>query len=352
MLAESLRVSARVRARLSCPYTRRNWHASTFVAGWVDAFIYSHLFIAFGVALSYWVDYAMTAAIRASSLGTPPPMQWQMPIGLRLVPGAMVGLGVLLVKESPRWLAQMGRQEEAYATLLCAAQQCTGNISLAYFAPQIFVVIGAGNKSIFVTGVYGIVKIIGVVFPVTCLVERVRRKKPFIAGAFAMGNFMLATGIPVAIHPPTNAGRIDAYGAAAIAMVYLEAFSFNWSLGSFVWLHMGEIFPPKIREVGNAVGCSSQWLLNFAFSQITPYAIANIGWRAFLMLAVLNYAIAMHAFLAERETRGKSLEEMETVFAVVGGSRDRAGHSGHYRMTGRVSLATMTGTFMAPERVK
>ena len=146
----------------------------------------------------------------------------------------------------------------------------------------------------------------------------------FMAGAFAMGSFMLGIGIPVAIHPPTNADKIDAYGAAAITMVYLEAFSFNWSWGLLVWLYIGEIFPPKIREVGNAVGSSSQWLFNFALSQITPYAIAAIGGRIFLMYAILNYAIMVYAFFAVHETRGKSLEEMETVFGTIDELAERA----------------------------
>ncbi|KAF2476800.1 MFS quinate transporter [Lindgomyces ingoldianus] len=329
------------------------------------------LFITLGVALSYWTDYAVTAGIRPSSLGPPPSKQWQIPIGLQLVPGAILGLGMLFVKESPRWLAQRGHREAAYAALLwirgvtsmdedcqlefqqilhgmdvefrasggstwkelClpsnrwrvflafslqAAQQCTGNTSLAYYAPQIFVTIGAGNQSIFVTGVYGMFKIAGVVIFITFLVERIGRRTPFMAGAFAMGSFMLGIGILVAMHPPMNADEIDTYGAAAIGMVYLEAFSFNWSWGPLVWLYIGEIFPLKIREVGNVVGGSSQWLFNFAFSQLTPHAIATIGGKTFLLYAFLSFAIVVYAFFVVRETRGKSLEEMETVFGTVG----------------------------------
>ena len=52
-------------------------------------------------------------------------------------------------------------------------------------------------------------------------------------------------------------------------------------------------------------------------SQITPYAIDNIGWRTFLMFAVFNYAIIFYSFFVLRETAGKSLEEMEIVFGNV-----------------------------------
>ena len=283
------------------------------------------LFFATGVTVSYWVDYAVSVGISSKNSA-----QWQVPIGLQLVPGAMVGLGMLFVKESTRWLAKKGRNEEALASLtwvrggvataevheefaeilagveaeiatsegltwkelllpsnryrmiiaitiqLCA--QFTGNTSLAYYAPQIFATIGAGNKTLFITGFFGIVKMAGVLVFQIFLVERIGRKKPFMGGAFAMGCFMLIIAIIVAKHPPkANATGITSSGAAGIAMVYLEAFSYNMSWGPLPWLYIGEIFPSRIREIGIAAGAASQWLWNFVMSQITPHAIANIG---------------------------------------------------------------------------
>jgi heme/copper-type cytochrome/quinol oxidase subunit 3 len=52
-------------------------------------------------------------------------------------------------------------------------------------------------------------------------------------------------------------------------------------------------------------------------SQITPYAIDNIGWRTFLMFAIFNFAIVFYSYFVLRETAGKSLEEMEVVFGTV-----------------------------------
>lgn len=246
------------------------------------------LFFATGVCVSYWVDYAVKAGI-PSSLSS----QWQVPIGLQLVPGAAVGLGMLFVKESTRWLAKKGRNEEALASLIWVrggvateevndefaeilagveveiqvsegltwkellipsnryrmliaitiqlAAQLTGNTSLAYYAPQIFNTIGAGDKTLFITGFFGIVKMAGVLVFQIFLVERIGRKKPFMGGAFAMGCFMLIIAIIVATHPPkASATKITASGAAGITMVYLEAFSYNMSWGPLPWLYMGE----------------------------------------------------------------------------------------------------------------
>lgn len=322
------------------------------------------LFFATGVCVSYWVDYAVTSDVSDSTL------QWQIPVGLQLVPGALVGLGMFLVKESTRWLAKRGRNEEAYASLVWVrggedtpevraefseilsgvqleiqesegltwkelllpsnrlrmgiaisiqlCQQLTGNTSLAYYAPQIFATIGAGNKASLITGFFGVVKIIGVLIFQIFLVEKVGRKQPFMGGAFAMGSFMLIIAIIVATHPPSpSATGITSSGAAGIAMVYLEAFSFNMSWGPLPWLYIGEIFPNRIREIGVATGAASQWLWNFVLSQVTPHAISNIGWRTFLMFAIFNYAIVVYSYFILRETKGKSLEEMEVVFGTV-----------------------------------
>lgn len=132
-----------------------------------------------------------------------------------------------------------------------------------------------------------------------------------------MGSFMLIIAIIVATHPVNSSlATPTPSGIAAICMVFGEAISFNLSWGPLAWLYLGEIFPNRIREIGIATGAASQWLFNFMFSQITPHAIANIGaWHTFLMFAIFNYAIVVYAWVFLKETKGKSLEEMEVVFA-------------------------------------
>jgi sugar porter (SP) family MFS transporter len=240
------------------------------------------LFFATGVAISYWVTYAAASGLSSSSL------QWQVVIGLQLVPAALMGMGMVLVKESVRWLAKKGKNEEALSSLIWIrggetaavrdefeeilsgveleiresegltykelllpsnrlrlfiavtiqlCQQLTGNTSLAYYAPQIFATIGAGNKTLFITGFFGIVKIAGVLTFLLFLVDVIGRKKPFMGGAFAMGSCMLIIAVLVATHPPDpDATSITHAGAAGIAFVYLEAFSFNMSWGPLPWL--------------------------------------------------------------------------------------------------------------------
>lgn len=49
-----------------------------------------------------------------------------------------------------------------------------------------------------------------------------------------------------------------------------------------------EIYPNRIREYCIALCASALWAANFIMSKIVPIALENIGWRVFLMFAVLN----------------------------------------------------------------
>lgn len=65
-----------------------------------------------GVMTSYWVDYGVSKHMK------PGTAQWQLAIGLQLVPGAILGLGMLLTKESTRWLAKRGHHDKALESLI------------------------------------------------------------------------------------------------------------------------------------------------------------------------------------------------------------------------------------------
>lgn len=62
--------------------------------------------------VSYWVDYAVAKHMEPSTT------QWRIPVGLQLLPGGILGLGMLLTKESTRWLAKVGRHEDALESLV------------------------------------------------------------------------------------------------------------------------------------------------------------------------------------------------------------------------------------------
>lgn len=66
---------------------------------------------ALGVMISYWIDYGVLVGLPTSS------RQWQIPVGLQLVPAAVLGLGLFTQPESVRWLAKKERYDEALKNL-------------------------------------------------------------------------------------------------------------------------------------------------------------------------------------------------------------------------------------------
>ncbi|KAH2670799.1 hypothetical protein KXV66_008369 [Aspergillus fumigatus] len=323
-------------------------------------------FFACGVMVAYWVTYAVSKDQPSAT------KQWQIALGLQLLPSTLLLAGMCTVKESARWLAAQGRTDAAWDSLrwvrggeetadlrqefdeiltglqeearvrenwtwrelllpanryrifiavtiqLCA--QLTGNTSLAYYATQIFAAVGAGTSAKLVTGFFGVVKVVGVSVFQLLVMDRIGRRVPFMVGAGAMGSFMLIIACVLATHPTkaspggAETGATTHAGIAMIIMTYAEAFSFNMSWGPLPWLYVGEIFSSRTREVGVTVGAASQWLFNFMMSQVTPHAIENIGWRMFLMFAIFNYSIIGYSWFFLRETSRHSLEEMQNVF--------------------------------------
>lgn len=71
------------------------------------------LLFALGVMISYWIDYgvAISESLKGKSA------QWQIPVGLQMVPAAVLGFGLLGFPESVRWLASKNRNDEAWASL-------------------------------------------------------------------------------------------------------------------------------------------------------------------------------------------------------------------------------------------
>ncbi|KAJ5101876.1 hypothetical protein NUU61_004098 [Penicillium alfredii] len=312
-----------------------------------------------GILVSYWIDYGVKSMPATAR-------QWQLPIGLQLVPGALMGLGMFSLDESVRWLLgrgdnagawrslvwiragehpavhaefadmQRGLEDERHATadfrprellerpnlhrLLIAgglflAQQSTGSTALAYFGPQFFsMLVGPGDKNLLLTGIFGAVKVIACLLFVVFMSDRFGRRPLLAGGAAFMAACMIAIAAVLKTHPPPADGSVSSAGIATVALIYLDIMAYNFSWGPLPWPCTSEIFPTRIREPGVAFGVGSQWLFNFVWSFSTPYINAGIGWGTFLLFGVLDLLILAFTGLFLKETAGKSLEEINELF--------------------------------------
>jgi len=81
------------------------------------------------------------------------------------------------------------------------------------------------------------------------------------------------------------------------------------------WLYPAEITNLRIRIQANALSTCSNWLSNFLIVMITPPAFANLGYKTYVMFAVFNAAILPSVYFFFPEPRGRSLEELDIIFA-------------------------------------
>lgn len=72
--------------------------------------------------------------------------------------------------------------------------------------------------------------------------------------------------------------------------------------------------PPKPITFTLTNHIALRWLFNFLFSLVTPYMIKAWGSYTFTFYAILDIIMATLVFLFLKETKGKSIEEMETIF--------------------------------------
>ena len=227
------------------------------------------LFFTLGIFTSYWVDWGV-----AKDFKKPVPRQWQIPIGLQLIPAALLGLGMLTLKESTRWLTKKGRHDEAWDSLtwiradrgveteaemqeiqagvaieeretagfqfkellepdnfkrvvlafaVFTAQQATGATAFAYFGPQYFkLLVGGGNRDLLLTAIFGAVKVVACAVFVFLVSERIGRRQVLIWGAVFMGVCQIVTAVVVKTKPASG-GNITSSGIATVAMIYVSS---------------------------------------------------------------------------------------------------------------------------------
>lgn len=72
--------------------------------------VLEELSIVAGIVVAFWISYG-TYYMKETEWA------WRLPFVLQILPGLVLGMGILFLPFSPRWLASKGRDEEALANL-------------------------------------------------------------------------------------------------------------------------------------------------------------------------------------------------------------------------------------------
>ena len=302
--------------------------------------------IIFGQLVVYFVNFL----IIQSHKNDPAIVEWTNQVGWRLmfgsecVPAGLFTLLIMLVPETPRYLAMTGKEDKALTVLsningeskareiledikntvvekkekllaygfivifigcmLSVFQQFVGINAVLYFAPRIFESMGMGNAmtQTVLMGVINITFTLVAIFTV----EKLGRKPLLITGSLGMA--LGALGVALADAVPGVPGIV---GVISV-MVYSASFMFSW--GPICWVLISEIFPNTIRGAAVAIAVAFQWISNFIVSSTF---VPLYTWSPAFTYGMYCFFCLLAAFFVWRmvpETKGKTLEEMTTLW--------------------------------------
>jgi len=302
----------------------------------------NQLTIVIGILITNLVNY---------SLRDSGPDAWRWMVGLGVIPSGIFLLGVIWLPESPRWLLKEGKDKKATAVLsniggvgyvtesLTNIKASLTGVNVKFNYGDVFkkavlpaVIVGIGLAVFqqfcginvvfnFTTTIFesvGFTKddqlkqtvFIGVINLLLTLlamwqVDKLGRKPLMIIGSLGLAVLYIISGLLL-----QNKSPLAAWPLLAAIGVYAM------TLGPVTWVLISEIFPNHIRGAATAVAVISLWLsyalLVFTFPIIAGKLGTYTPFYIYSGICVLGFW-----FIKTRvkETKGKSLEDLENVFA-------------------------------------
>ncbi|OAL30108.1 hypothetical protein AYO20_08911 [Fonsecaea nubica] len=327
-----------------------------------------------GALVASWISWATFVHIPNSSA------QWRVPLGLQVIPAVFLGLLIFLFPESPRWLMDHDRPDQALKVLaqlhshgderdpwviaeyeqvqtsiahehqyeaksylelfrsrsafrrlfLCCALQAsiqmTGVSAIQYFSVEIYGQIGiSGNDTLKYQGINSIIALVAQFLCILCI-DHTGRRWPLIYGNLGnMVTFIVATILLAKFPPGVSTNKGAQWGF--IIMTWLYNFSFSATCGPLSWIIPAEVFDTRTRSKGVSIATMTSFAFNTMIGQVTPIAMTNIGYRFYYLFIVCNLTNAIFFWLLLPETARRPLEEMNYLFEhapwiVVGTTRD------------------------------
>jgi len=297
----------------------------------------NQLAITVGIVTAYFVDFWLAAG-----------RNWRWMFITAVFPAFALVIGMLLLSESPRWLARkgfrdralegfhrLGRGDEAEVELeeveqalqeepeglrslfkpglrrgvlvgivLAIFTQITGINTIIYYSPEILRLSGypSAKAAILAAAVIGVVNVLVTVVAIL-LIDRLGRRFLLLVATAGMTLMLGLIGIAFSRH---SAGVVVFY-----EMIGYVIF-FGVGLGPVFWLLISEIYPTKIRGRAMSLATLSVWGANWLVAG-TFLSLIHAAGRAgtFWIFAGICVLAFLFCLKLVPETKGRTLEAIE-----------------------------------------
>ncbi|MCX4563424.1 sugar porter family MFS transporter [Streptomyces phaeochromogenes] len=310
----------------------------------------NELMIVTGQLLAYTSN-----AIMANTVGEGGVWRWMLAIAT--IPAVLLWFGMLFVPESPRWLASRGRFEDAARTLsrirdeqvvdaefaeikrrvtadaherragwrdlgtpwvrrivtfgfgLAALTQLTGVNSIMYFAPTILLDTGLGTQAaLTATIANGVVAVLAVSTGMW-LLGRFGRRPMLLTGQVGVTVSLVLIAFCFLALPESTVRSYLVLASMLTFLLFMQG-----CIATVFWLMLSEIFPLRLRGFAMGIAVFGTWMANFVVTLVFPPLIDAIGGATFLIFAAVNAATIAYYVRTVPETRGRSMEAIESHF--------------------------------------
>ena len=308
----------------------------------------NELMIVSGQLLAYIVSAAMSLLLHDAHM-------WRYMLALAMVPGVLLFIGTFFVPASPHWMVAEGRFNEALRILgklrenprdikkemaemrqnarearqgpaarellkekwivrlfvmgcgMGIVLQFTGVNAFMYYTPIILKSTGLGTSaSIAATIGNGVVSVLAT-FAGIKAISHFGRRPMLMTGLSIVIVMQLALGAVLVFMPNSMMQSLLALGCILVFLFFMQM-----CISPVYWLLMSELFPMKVRGVLTGSAVAFQWICNAVVAFAFPPLLSLVGNNAFFIFAAINVGSLVFVLRVLPETRGKSLEQIET----------------------------------------
>jgi len=275
---------------------------------------------------------------------------WRWMFGLGAIPSLLFFIGVLWMPESPRWLAQNGNINKASTILTKIGGAAFCNTTITEIQKSINSITKIKFNAVFERNVLPAVLIgiglavfqqlcgINVVFNYTAtLFESIGASKDdqLLQTVFIGSVNLLFTLLAMVLVDKIGRKPLMLLGAGGLAILYLfisqllgiKSASVSWfilsaigiyalTLAPVTWVLISEIFPNKVRGTATSIAVLSLWAAYFVLTFTFPVLYNWLQDKTFYVYAAICAIGFVFVFRKIKETKGKTLEELEKTFTL------------------------------------
>ncbi|MFD2758175.1 sugar porter family MFS transporter [Gulosibacter faecalis] len=282
---------------------------------------------------------------------------WRIMFAICALPAIALFFGMLRMPESPRWLIEKGRTDDALEVLrqvrsedravaeieelkviaaqerhedqlgwravltnrnllrillvgigLGIAQQLTGINSIMYFGQTVLVESGFDESAALIANIApGVIAVVGGLIALA-MMDRLDRRKTFIIGFSLTTTCHLLIGVFSMVLPVGDPLRPWVILFLVVAFVG----SMQTFLNIAVWVYLSEIFPLHMRGIGMGISVFALWIMN---GFLSLYFLSLVEWvginGTFFIFAGVGALALLFVITQVPETRGRTLEALE-----------------------------------------